>query len=208
MKGASNITWVIDFIAQIPQLLLYVVPGYVTLYVYRYIRYQDRKSSEQVSYLLFNSIILSFILRCIFASVYPRSVVFEPFVSDEVVICLIILGVVVGFLWAKFVPSCVARCIRSKLGISRTSHDNIWDDILEPGIWLRAWVPNSGCSYVGQIKFVENFERKPIIVLTRYQYLNDDAEPVVDHSHDLGKSVMLNLEDFERIELTASTQQQ
>ena len=117
------------------------------------------------------------------------------------VFLLLIFAVVFGYISARVVPSKFVRWVRSKLKISRTPNENIWDDIIKDDPWARVWRKDSACSYMGQIKYIENYAREPIIVLHRYQYLDEDGEPLIDHSDEPERSVMLNLSGFGRIEL-------
>lgn len=102
---------------------------------------------------------------------------------------------------ANLSPSELGDVFREKIGSSRTANENIWDDVMEPGIWMRVWLKDSKKSYLGQIKYIEDYEREPIIVLEYYQFLGEDSEVLIDNSEDCNRTVMLNLSEFERIEL-------
>lgn len=198
MIGVAAISWMLDVIQNLPDVLTYIVPGYIFVFIYRYILYKDDDSAEHISYVVWNSIVISFILRVIFDAVVP-------FASTSYrCLLLIIFASAGGYFGAKMIPSKFARTVRCFLGITRTSHKNIWDDILEPGLWLRVWLKDSGKSYLGQVRYIEDYAREPIMVLERYQFLDDDAKPLFDHSADAKRAVVINLSAFERIEIVSA----
>ena len=191
------ISWVIDLAHSISDLLLYVVPGYLFLSVYRYILYKDRDSSNQVSYLLFLSIIISFVLKSVYQII--------PFVSEHnswYLVSLLAFSLIVGYVSALLVNNPAVNNFRMKMGIMRNTKENIWDDVISPGLYVRVWI-NDGYSYYGQIKYSEDYEREPIIVLCYYQMLGPNQEIIFDNTDDDSRMVMLNLKNFERIEMVS-----
>ena len=64
----------------------------------------------------------------------------------------------------------------------------------------------SGCgirtkAIYGQVKFIENYGREPLVVLEYYQFLGDDAELLFDNTDNPKRTVLLNLSQFERVEI-------
>ena len=51
----------------------------------------------------------------------------------------------------------------------------------------------------------ENDTREPIIVLSRYVIYNDNAEVICDYPNDDTASIVLNLKDFERVDVFDQT---
>lgn len=151
--------------------------------------------------MLFNSIVLSVILNGIFGPLIVK-IIPEAGTSHSIPIALV-ASILSGYICARLVPSRVVHAVRKWLSIARTPNKNIWDDILEPGIWIRVWLKDSSKSYYGQIKFIEDYEREPIIVLEYYQFLDGDASVLIDNTSEPGRTVMLNLSQFERIELAS-----
>lgn len=172
------------------------------IFVYRYITYQDKNSATQTSYILLNSVVISFVLKTVYDATI-KCVLTPPPKEGELpyLIPLLVFCILCGFILSKVIPSACVKKIRKILGISRTPHGNIWDDIMEPGLWIRVWLNDSNKSYLGQIKYVENYEREPIVVLEYYQFIGEDNEILVDNSQKPERTVMLNTQGFERIEL-------
>ena len=65
----------------------------------------------------------------------------------------------------------------------------------------RIWIKGSDISYYGQIKYIEDYKREPLIVLEHYQLLSEDGDVVFDNTYDEKRSVMLNLSQFDRVEM-------
>lgn len=173
-----------------------VVPGYLFIWVYRYVLYKDQNSHNQVSYLMFVSIVASYILKTTYD--------LFPFVSDSrpwyLAVFLCFSGIA-GYLLAIAANLSFVNNLRKTLKIFRSPNDDIWDDALKPSMWIRVWLSESGKSYMGQMKYLENYEREPIVVLEHYVFLDDDGSELVDNSKDNTRTVMLNLRNFERIEM-------
>jgi len=107
-----------------------------------------------------------------------------------------------GYILALLVNNPFINNCRMKMGIMRNPKENIWDDVISPGLYVRVWI-NDGYSYYGQIKYSEDYEREPIIVLCYYQMLGPNQEIIFDNTDDDSRMVMLNLKNFERIEMVS-----
>ena len=190
-------SWVIDIARNLPDFMTYVVPGYLFLSVYRYILFKDEKTSEHTTAILLNSIAVSFVLRTVFDSILS---------SDKVgitayLLCLFVFSTVSAYLVALLIRWPKTENAMRSLGINRTIHNNIWDDILQPDVCIRVWLKDCANSYYGQIKYIDNHAREPLLVLVNYQYLDEDEEMIVDNSNNPKRTVLLNLSQFECVEI-------
>lgn len=122
-------------------------------------------------------------------------------VGSAYLIVLFLSSIFCGYLCARFTHSEYGQNFRDELGIKRTAHENIWQDIIKPDIWVKVWVSDSKEVYYGQIKYAENFGREPIVVLEHYQLLDENNTVLQDATSDKRYSVVLNLADFERVEI-------
>lgn len=195
-------SWVLDFATNIPFFLIYVVPGYLFLSVYRFVLSKDENTPAQTSYLLLNSIIASFVLKTLYDIPLNQCLGHS---SDETA-GLYLVGILAMSVCAGTIAANAARSPRlleifQKIGFNRTLSENVWDDFLEGGQWLRIWIPDSDRSYYGQIAAMENYSREPLILLKNYQFLDDDATVLIDNSADETRTVLLNLSKFERVEI-------
>lgn len=97
------------------------------------------------------------------------------------------------------------RKLLCKLKIRRTANENIWLDIITDGTCLRVFSKNSERSYFGFCDLCELHSREPIVVLSRYRILDNRNNVIFDGSDDLSNRMILNLKDFEKVELVQAT---
>lgn len=120
------------------------------------------------------------------------------------VVSYFIVSAVLGFIIGKIISHRWFNLILHKLHIGRTTNENIWDDVIKPRTWIRAFMKD-GSSYLGQYRYGEPFKSEPIIVLTTYQKLDKDSDVVIDNSQNSNELIMINTKDFEKIEIIYTT---
>lgn len=193
---------VLDFVKALPEFLTYIVPGYIFLAVFQYILYKDQDFKTQTTSVVLSSLVISFIIKSGYDAVlYNLPNVSLTIGSQGYLIWICVLSSILGFVIAKLVSCEHLGFVCDVLHIDRTIHENIWNDVMKPDLWVRVWLRDSNKSYYGKVRYHENHGREPIIVLEYYQFLGDDAQVIVDNTNDPKRSVMLNLSQFERIEL-------
>ena len=193
--------WIFTLIEHLTEFLLYVVPGYLFLSVYRYILYKDENTVSQTANILLNSIIASFVLSPLYNGLL--SLFHSNWGTSDYtyLIYVFVFCVLTGYLSASTITSRKASMLFEAVKINRTVHQNIWNDVLKPDMWIRIWLKESDKSYYGQVKYRENYGREPLIVLEYYQFLDEHATAIIDHTSDPKRTVLLNLTLFERIEM-------
>lgn len=180
------------------------------MWLFRYMLRNDRDSNVSTSALIWVGVVVSCALKFV-VDALRRCCLFqwipESYPFYQIVLCA--LGLVLGWLCAITSTRSWFVRLRRRLGVHRTVHSNIWDDINAPDVWMRVWVPDSPAqaSYLGQIQFIEEHERNPIVVLYRYQYIDGDGNILTDYSDAPNNSVVLNLNNFDRVEIYGQPQQ-
>jgi len=193
--------WIFTLIEHLTEFLLYVVPGYLFLSVYRYILYKDENTVSQTANILLNSIIASFVLSPLYNGLLSLFHSNWGTTDYPYLIYVFVFCVLTGYLSAGAITSQKASRLFEAVKINRTVHQNIWNDVLKPDMWIRIWLKESDKSYYGQVKYRENYGREPLIVLEHYQFLDEHATAIIDHTSDPKRTVLLNLTQFERIEM-------
>ena len=179
-----------------PEILQYIVQGYVFLIAYYWISFKDNSDFNNV---IIKSIAASYILKLIFEKLCNKFNIL--FVNDvDYMIYLILFSTLLGFVIGKIITQRWFKAILHKLQIGRTTNTNIWDDVIKPYTYLRIFMKD-GSSYLGQIRYSEPFKSEPIVVLKSYQKLDKDTDVVIDHSHEENELIMLSTKDFDRIEI-------
>ena len=133
----NNISWVLEFVKNIPDFLLYVVPGYLFIITYRYVLSKDENNSSETAHLLLGSLIASFILKTIYDVIIYNMFKLDWAISSRLYLMFIFaFCILCGFCWSKLVLSSCAEKIENILRIKRTVNKNIWRDILKDSIWV------------------------------------------------------------------------
>ena len=179
-------------------LLSYIVYGYVYLTAYCWITFKDNKDFNNF---IIKSVATSFILKSFFEWTLIRIGLEININSPIIVIILSFISAVLGFIVGKVVTHRWFNKILHVLHIGRTTNGNIWDDVIKPNTWVRVFMKD-GSSYLGQYRYGEPFKSEPIIVLSTYQKLDQDADVVIDNSKSDNELIMINTKDFDRIEIT------
>ena len=195
-----NIDWVTELINNIPEIISYVVYGYIFLVAYYWVTFKDNKDFNN---LLIKSIAASYLLTTGFNITVNKFKI--TFVDDSYkVISYFVVSAILGFVVGKLISRRWFNTLLHIFLIGRTTNENIWDDVIKPYTWVRVFMKD-GTSYLGQYRYGEPFKSEPIIVLATYQKLNRNAEIVIDNSQNKNELIMLNTKDFERIEITYTT---
>lgn len=179
----------------IPYILSYFAPGYVFIVLFTHIALKNKNTD--LEHILFRSAVTSFIIKSIFDLIFaPQAYGVHYYIS------LVVLSAVLAYLSGIFIRSDAFDIIQTKLKIGRTIHSNIWHDILRKDAWYRIYLKNCDEGYLGQITECEENAREPIVVMSRYQVLNNNNDILLDYSQNPYEKIIINLKDFDRIEQT------
>lgn len=190
------IDWIIYLIKNIPEIISYIVYGYVFLSAYYWISFKDNKDFNN---LLIKSIAASYLLTTIYdLIVFKCNIIFDN--QYYKVISYFAISTALGLIIGKIISHRLFNLLLHKLHIGRTTNENIWDNIIKPYTWLCVHMKD-GSSYLGQYRYGEPFKSEPIIMLSTYQKLDKDNDIVIDNSQDPTRSILLNTKDFEKIEV-------
>lgn len=193
-------SWVVHLIDNIPNLISNIVYGYIFLSAYYWISFVRQNSYKNF---IIKSVIANYILKNFY------KITFFQFISNKyenrpiVVILLCVITFVIALILGEVLHTTWFNDKLIKLHIYRSTNENIWDDIIKTGMFLRIYMKD-GTSYLGIYRKSENFEREPFILLSRYQEFNKDNRIIKDYFDNTNKFILLNTKDFERIKIDYS----
>lgn len=188
-------------IESLPTIILYVVPGYLFLWVYSF------KLSQEIGkdrYLLLKSIVISYL---IIIPIDTVGKVCHLISSDSYSgkILVMVIAVVTGYLFSSFVASYSFTNLLKRIRIYRTIHSNIWNDVADDdhGVWIIAYMPEEKLIYKGAIiKYEEKTDTENIyLLLGNYTLLNYDGEVIQSFEDRHNRCVLINTRNVSRIEL-------
>ena len=118
-------------------------------------------------------------------------------------ILIIFVTVFLAFISAKLINSNLFRQIFKKLGITRTFNRNIWQDLMdkEHSLWADVRSKKLQRHYFGQIVLVEEFERYPRIVLSRYTIYDKHNNIIEDYDKDPTQRIVIETTLYDDIRL-------
>lgn len=195
-----NISWVIELINNIPNIISNIVYGYIFLSAYYWISFVKQNNYK------------NFIMKCVVINYILKNfykITFFQFISNKyenrpiVVILLCVITLIIALILGKIVHTTWFNDTLEKIHLYRTTNENIWDDVIKTGMFLQIYMKD-GTSYLGLYRKSESFEREPFVLLSRYQKLDKDDKVIEDYFDDTNKFILLNTKDFERIEIDYS----
>ena len=194
------IDWVREIIDNIPNLLDYIVLGYIFLYAYRWASFIKIKNSK---IFIIESMVVNYILTIFYDTTILHLIPNQYIENIEVDIFLYVFTLILGLVLGKFTHSMYFGNLLNKFHLGRTLNENIWNDVIKSGTVLRIYMKD-GSSYMGQYCKSEEHTREPLILLTNYQKWNKNDEIVLDYFDDKDRFVLLNTKDFESIRIDYS----
>lgn len=194
-----NINWVKELIEMLPDVIQNIMYGYIFLFIYRWITF---KRSQNTKYTLITSIIMNYILVLIFQ--YISRFDKFAFLTNNTVLWYSILSFVLGLGIGWIIKSDSYNEILRDIRTGRDAVDNIWDNAIKNGTWLRIYTKDQNISYLGSVVKSEPYASNPKIILNRYSILDLDGNVLADYSKDEKEYVIMNTDDFDRIEITYS----
>ncbi len=180
--------------------MLYIAQGYIFITVFEFIVFKDNE--KNTDFLILKSIVISYVLKVVYDKIlYMKSIELDKWLY---VIILFVVSALLAYLLALILKTAWFNKFLSIIGIKRTINENIWFDAVRDGCFLRIYSKDGSKSYSGTCKYRESYDREPIVVLTEYRILDANSEIIIDYSEDSNRSIMLNLKNFERIDITQS----
>ena len=182
-------------IVLIPNILLVLVLGYIYLKIYNFISYS--KNIKSYEYVFIKSVVCGTILE--YTIGFFTNMLYKPWNY----ILIIFVTVFLAFISAKLINSNLFRQIFKKLGITRTFNRNIWQDLMdkEHSLWADVRSKKLQRHYFGQIVLVEEFERYPRIVLSRYTIYDKHNNIIEDYDKDPTQRIVIETTLYDDIRL-------
>ncbi|MHB9937922.1 hypothetical protein CF098_07820 [Clostridium sporogenes] len=197
IDNIDNIKKLIDYL---PNLIIYIVPGYITICIISFI-IQRKQSRDKVDF--FNYIVCSYIIKSI------TEFVFKKWINEtNNIFIIVIVSIVSGIILGLFIKSDKFNKILKSSRINLTIYSNIFDDIDDKkyGEFMRVHLTDE-VIYEGRMRKYEhanNFDDIHIMLSEYIKYKNqcDDSIKVIDDlSSDNTAWVVLRAKDIKAIEV-------
>jgi hypothetical protein len=204
---------ILKIIEVIPEYIKYIYPGYLTIYIYFFLR---GKTLRDNNYIFLKSVAISYIylsmIECIssiklFQTINNKLLII-PY-SLKLNIALISIALLFSYFAYRIAMSSRIIKIFSLLNINTTFYDNEIEALsnYNEGAWICVYLKNDTVVYEGSVgmKELEEEKRKYICLNSYYKYLlNENGKPIEpyieDHADNPNESVMIFYDDIKIIE--------
>lgn len=157
-----------EIISNIPNIIIYFVPGFLFISLNSFIRYTEKSIEKLVP----RSIAVSFIFKIVFdciLSLFHIDVQKNQFTVPYQVF-LIAISIVLPILFAKLLNLEKFSDLISWLCNGRTQNNNFWDDVLgyNKDCWLKVYDDKEKIYFIGMCEHAEDNQRLPLVCLYNY----------------------------------------
>jgi len=205
---------ILKIIKALPEYIKYIYPGYLSIYVYLFLR---GKTIKDNNYILVKAMAISYIylwliewmknLR-VLKKIINMCFLNAPYELKQNV-CLIILSVLIAYVFYRMAVSKSISWVFTKLNINTTFYDNEIEMLADfnDGAWLCVYLKDDAAVYEGSLgcKELEDGRNKYICLNSYYKYfLDKHGKPrrpyIEDHSDEPKETVLIFYDSIKRIE--------
>lgn len=182
-------------IESLPYFIVCIALGFVFLRVFRHMCSIENSDSHE--HIIWESLFVGFILKNGFALI--------PFSINQTadIIGMTIFTFIFAVIFAKLYSSTKIDDLFRKIGVYRTRNKYIWRDIEDTknATKIKVINPDTKEAYSGVLKYYEEYERHPQIVLKNFQYWENekDEKPKYDYSKEPHYVPLIDTEKFSKI---------
>ncbi len=183
-----------ELLKLLPQILFYLIGGYIFVSIYRFVTCKDRINSAEDN--IMASLTLGFIIKEACEAAGQNSIVIY------ILLCAVI-AYLLALLSCHLNSSSKIEPVLHMFKINRTSYSSIWYDFLPPNsnpIIVKLVDQEHGIYYKGLVRRVEENAHSPFIVLSNYRKYACDNTLLEDCSKNNKIRLMLKAESFSSIE--------
>lgn len=178
----------------LPQFIFNIALGFIFL---RFFRYScSIKNSNETEHIVWESLLTGFVIRACF-SIIPFSI---NYAVDR--IGMIIFTIIVALISGRIYSDERIDKLFRKLKIYRTRNAFIWQDLQDKDFatFVKVVNPETNEAYYGALKYFEDFERQPQIVLWKFKYWKDvDKDVTLDFSNDNHCMTLVDTSKFSQV---------
>lgn len=188
----------------IPQLLMYFIPGYISLEIRRNNRQENKYIDRDLVIL---SITYSFIIGMIVFLIDMIPIInIEELDYECKVVIKISIAILFGFAITVYPETNLAKYVRKLLKCNAEPYSNVWNLAMKnpKGAWARVYLENENILYVGMlINYTcdPDEERKEILLSGYSSYNICNNSCIENFEGDEKATVYINADDVKRIEI-------
>lgn len=184
-----------ELIKLLPEIILYLVLGFIFIRTYRFIRIN--KNPDDYKNILIEILISGFILRKLFA-IIPLNL--NKYIDT---IGMIIGSFFFGIIIARFVNSKLLDNVLSVFKIRQTVNYSFWNDIedKDAAIYIEVIDHENNIGIDGKLVLYEAFTRQPLIQLSAYRKSKDN-KIINDFSNQPERTILIDTSKYKDLFIT------
>lgn len=207
-----------DIIEIIPQVMTYLIPGYIALSIrvaYRHERKYDEK------YMILMSVTISYIIRIlIFALLELTNHIPVKAIKDFSVyiksnsgafsIFMLILAIILGYILTIYPDSYIDKKVKKLFKCNATSEESVWVEAIKKtkDTWVRVYLYDKNIGYMGIVKNYTinmNLSERELLLTSYVSFKIKQNEIIDNHVDNPAAWVLLNCKNCTNIEFIPGT---
>ncbi|MFW6030184.1 MAG: hypothetical protein ACOCRO_08020 [Halanaerobiales bacterium] len=184
-----------NIIELIPTILLYIAPGYITLWLLGLLYSRDLENDKN---LILKSLILSYIYITI-----VRWLTVDPIVFFQGKVVVFIIAIITAYITYHLSNQ---NCLMDVIGLKRTLHTDLFHDLvnINDGPWLIVYLNSDKIIYKGRLVYfrkIDEKEKQFYVVLSNYTSMSYDGNVIDNYEDQEDSIVILNTKESNIIEM-------
>lgn len=184
------------FIEKLPNLFIYVIPGFIFLKIHDFICSKKNQGDSQY---FISSVSISFVITT-FAKLLVE--------DDKWLLAFytITASIILSIIFSLIYKSKPFNELLAMLKTNKTVHASMWEEIKDIyDVFIKVFIPNDQVIYYGLYKGNEEKDDDLYILMTDYEVRKYDGKVVNDYSDDRTRWVIINTKDINRVEIIYSS---
>ena len=181
-------------IDSIPQLLIFFVPGFVTIVCFKFVTYTERNDNDNRVFL--SSVVCSYLMYTITTIIIDKISRSQSLFIAVLLVEAIVAGFAVGFVWkSKPVQFVLSKCFSRN--IVESSFVETWRNITAEQVWfVDLYLKEPKQIISGQVVNVYDPYKTPVIRVMCFSIYNQNGNLLEDQNDSDSISLLINLSNI------------
>ena len=177
-----------------PQLLIFFVPGFVTIVCFKFVTYTERNDNDNRVFL--SSVVCSYLMYTITTIIIDKISRSQSLFIAVLLVEAIVAGFAVGFVWkSKRVQFVLSKCFSRN--IVESSFVETWRNITAEQVWfVDLYLKEPKQIISGQVVNVYDPYKTPVIRVMCFSIYNQKGNLLEDQNDSDSISLLINLSNI------------
>lgn len=181
-----------DLIDILPDIIMYIVTGYVFIKTFHFVAL--KQNSSEIQHILTSSLVVGYVY-CNIASLIPLSI---SYIVDF--FGIVISAAIAGYVLAILLRNEKVAKILDFLKIRNTFNLYYWDDLMDNDYPMKARITFEDVSYEGMLHVYESYSNDPHVAMASYVVINNEDKIIEDYKDDETRVIILDTSKAKKVE--------